>query len=425
MAGEQINVQEIVTELKGQFNDLQTMNDERAEAMKKQGVDIEEVKSLQAQAASDIGAKITAMEGIIARMATVAGSDAVDNATVNEFNLQMKSINSLNGRQHADFSAEEVKSYAESFNKFVTRGINALSADEVKQLNSAHDAQGGFLVIPDVDPNIRAKKFDAYGIYDAINKKPSSGRHEVIVDFDDYDESYFNKELFEDSSISYGENFAKVTFNAQVQKYGKKFSRVFLEDAFTNVQSDVLGKMEAGMYRTIAKMVTGGTGNAEPRGILTYANGALFGQIEHITSGTVGKLTWADVISTLPAKLGDAYHASAVYAMQRSAFFSLLGEVDTTGKLQLSNMVNFFSGNGIEMNILGRAVKFDAGMPQVATGAKSLIFGDLEEAYTLIETPTQNIVRDEANPDYIKLWERKRCDGRLVNGEALKILVIK
>ena len=111
--------------------------------------------------------------------------------------------------------------------------------------------------------------------------------------------------------------------------------------------------------------------------------------------------------------------------MQRASFFTLLGEADLQGRLQIENMVNLFSAQGLSFNILGYPVKFDCDMPSIASNALAVAFGDFEEGYILTTTPTVGIVRNETHPDYIQLWQRERHDGKVVNFEAIKLLKIK
>ena len=330
------------------------------------------------------------------------------------------------GKEFKELSGEEIKAYNKAVYKYITMGMNALDTEEVKTINTASDAQGGYLVVPEVNTTLINKKFDNYGLYEAVGKRNTAGNYETIVDFADYDESYFTKEMVEDATLSDGEDYARISFKNDIIKYGKKFSRTALEDTFTNVETDVLAKMRAGMTRTIGELLTKGKGGAYPRGILTYPNGTKFGQIEQIESNASGKLVFKDVISTVPAKLKDVYHANASYIMKRQTFFGLLAEVDQNGKLLISDMINLFSAQGLLMNILGYPVKFDAGMPDVASGALAVAFGDFANAYLLTTTPTLGIVRDDVtNPDFVKVWQRERHDGKVVEFEGIKLLKIK
>ena len=423
---DEINVKELVTEVKTAISDLQAVNDERAEQLNKTGNDIAELQAKQKELAEDLDRKVGALEKVTATLSQVREVKAEDKEYVENFNKSLQAMKQGQGRAFNAMSAEEIKAYNNALFKYVTMGEKSLDMEELKTINTANDAQGGYLVVPEVAPTLINKKFDNYGLLEICGKRPTAGNYEVIVDFADYDKSYFTKEMIEDASLGDGEEYARISFKNDIVKYGKKFSRTALEDTFTNVETDVLAKMRAGMTRTIGQLLTTGQGGALPRGILTYNAGTQFGQIERIESTQSGKVIFADVISKMPASLKDAYHAGAKYVMRRQTFFGLLAEADQSGKLQISDMVNLFSAQGLSFNILGYEVKFDAGMPLVASGALPIAFGDFANGYLLTTTPTQGIVRDDVtNPDFIKIWQRERHDGKVVDFEAIKLLQIK
>ena len=421
-----VNVQEIVTEVKDAISNLQTVNDERAKEIQKNGKDIEELAMEQKKLAEELDKKVANLEKVTAQLSSVQNVKEDEVAYADAFNKALEAHLRQNGKSFEKKSVEEVKAYNKALYKYVTQGFNSLDSEEVKTINTANDSQGGYLVVPEVNPNIINKKFDNYGLLQVCGKRNTAGNYEVIIDFADYDKSYFTKEMIEDATLSDDESYARISFKNDVQKYGKKFSRTALEDTFTNVEADVLAKMRAGMDRTIGQQLTTGNGGANCRGILTYDAGTTFGKIQQIESNVAGILVFKDVISTMPAELKDAYHANASYIMLRKTFFQLLAECDDEGKLQISDMVNLFSAQGLSMNILGYPVHFDAGMPQVAANALAVAFGDFQNGYLLTTTPTVGLIRDDVtNPDFVKIWQRERHDGKVVEHEAIKLLKIK
>lgn len=421
----ELNIEQLQNDIKNQMTEIQNVIDERGKSLEKAGTDIQELATKQKEMVEDFSNKISALEKVTAQMAVAKETSTIDEKYVEKFNKALGAMNRKLGREVKTVTAEEIKAYNENLYKYITRGEKALTEEERKSINTLNDTEGGYLVVPQVDPVLVNKRFDGHGLLDSCGRRTTSGIYEVIVDWADYDESYFSKEMPESATLGDGEDFARITFNNDVIKYGKKFSRVALEDSLINIEADVLGKMRAGMSRKVGKLVVQGGGGADPRGLLTYANGTTFGKIEQITSAETGKLVFKDVISTLPGKLKDDYHANAKFIMQRASFFELLGEADLQGRLQIENMVNMFSGQGLSFNILGYPVRFDCDMPAIASNALAVAFGDFEEAYILTTTPTVGIVRNETHPDYIQLWQRERHDGKVVNFEAVKLLKIK
>lgn len=420
-----VDVDKIVEEVKSGISNLQSAMDERANEIKKTGEDVEELKNKQKEMADELDKKISNLEKVTATLSALSKTEPENKDYNDRFNKTLEALKKSKGREFKALSGEEIKAYNDALRIYVTQGEKALTDEERKSINTANDAEGGYLVVPEVAPTLVNKRFDGYGLYEICGKRNTAGNYEQLVDFADYDDSYFTKETVADATVSDEENYARISFKNDVIKYGKKFSRVALEDAFVNIETDVLAKMRAGMTRTVGQLLTTGQGGAYPRGILTYADGTEFGKIEQIESNESGKIVFKDVISTIPAALKDGYHANASYIMRRQSFFSLLAEADTNGKLQISDMVNLFSAQGLSLNILGYPVHFDAGMPAIAANALPVAFGDFGEGYILTTTPTLGIVRDDTHPDYVKLWQRERHDGKVVNFEAIKLLKIK
>lgn len=420
-----VDVKQLQEDIKAKISDIQNLVDERSKAMETQGKDLEALKEEQKSLAEDLSNKISALEKITSQVASTQTISAEDTKYVDEFNKANKAMAMKLGRSVETKSIEDIKNYNTNLYKYITMGEKALSDEERKSINTMNDPQGGYLVVPEVAPTLVNKAFDRNGLLEVCNKRTTSGVFEEIVDWADYDDAYFTKEMPEDASLSDGEDFAKITFNNDVVKYGKKFSRIALEDSMLNVEADVLAKMRAGMNRKVGNLIVAGEGGANPRGLLTYKNGTTFGTIEQVESSESAKLKFADVISLLPAKLKDDYHSNAKFIMRRATFFELLAEADNSGKLQIADMINLFSAQGLSFNILGYPVVFDCNMPAVASGALAVAFGDFERAYTLTTTPTVGIVRNDTNPDYVQLWQRERHDGKVVNFEAVKLLKIK
>ena len=424
MTGQAVNIEELQKQIKDQLSEMQNVMDERVKALETKGADIDELKSTQKSMAEDLDNKISALEKVTAQMSQAKEVSAEDTAYVENFNKALSAMDRKLGRAKREVSVEDIKAYNKNLHKYITRGESALSDEERKSINTMNDTEGGYLVVPQLDPTILAKKFDGNGLLEVCGKKTTAGLYEEIIDWADYDDAYFKKEMPEDATLADGEDFAKIQFSNDVVKYGKKFSRIALEDSMVNIEADVVAKMRAGMNRKLGALVVSGQGGAQPRGLLTYPAGTQFGQIEQVTYGTAGTLKFADVISTLPAKLKDGYHANAKFIMRRASFFGLLAEADTQGKLQISDFVNLFSAQGLTLNILGYPVKFDCNMPAVASNALAVAFGDFDEAYLLTSTPTIGIVRNETHPDYVQLWLRERHDGKVRNFEAVKLLKI-
>jgi len=260
----------------------------------------------------------------------------------------------------------------------------------------------------------------------AKNVVIGSNEYKTIVDWEDYDESFYENELSE-TTPSDTNDFKEVTINATQQIFSKKFSRNALEDSIIDIENEVIAAMRAGMIRKDGTNVITGNGVDKPRGAITFADGTAYGQVEQIESNDSGVVGWVDVLQLLPAELKDMYHANASYVMPRAAFFGILADKSGADNFQIGSQVNFFDRSGVSLRLLGYPVVWEAGLPAVdgATNSLSVIFGDIARFYTYVRRLGVSLIRDETNPRYVWLHLRQRSGGNVINFEAAKILKTK
>jgi len=310
--------------------------------------------------------------------------------------------------------------------KMLFKGHQALTSEEQKSLNTVIDPSGGFFMTPQWGSKDKAKAFDANGILDVVNRvNVSKGTYSDIIDWEDYDEAYYQNELEENETTQDSTDFKLFELTVNAQKYGRKFTREFLEDDADGVTGKVMSRLEKGMARKKALSMISGTSVKAPRGILSYADGTTYGTVEQITSTVASEITWDDVFDTVRSPLKEDYKQNGAYIMNDSTFAKLLISKDGEDRYQVGNQINFFSGDRFSISVLGNKVVFDANMPDVAANALAVAYGDFNEAYVLAERLGNSIIRDETHPDYVRMWLRNRHNGGIFNFEAFKILKIK
>lgn len=412
-----------IADLNKLFEEAKSANAERVEEVKKYGEELGQTKEKVDKIAKGFEEKFSQIEAVITRQGSQAPA-VKDSDFDKEFKSYNKMLAAYNKPALAEDQAEELKS---AFDQFVRKGERSLSPEQYKTINASVDPQGGYFVVPQYNPTVLSKKFDGNGLMEVISTQTiGSGDYKEIIDWADYEDSYYSQELAAASSPSDNEDFKEVTWTPHEQIYSKKFSRTALEDAFINIESHVLGKMREGAMRQTAEYVTSGNGVNKPKGILSYADGTTYGTVERKTSNVTGALVWDDVLNTLPASLKDKYHENASFVMRRTAFFKLLTDKDGMGSYQIGNQINFFDKTGVSLSILGYPVKWEANMPAVGAGNLAVAFGDFREAYKLVDRVGFSILRDDqTNPKTITVHLRRRNDGKVRNFEAYKLLTIK
>jgi HK97 family phage major capsid protein len=356
---------------------------------------------------------------------TIANINSFDNASTISKNVkQFNKVLQSHGKPQIQI--EETSEIKAAFDKYITRGERMLNDSERKFINTIIDSDGGFLVVPEYNTVLEKKEFDAHGFMDACkNVVIGSNEYKTIVDWEDYDESFYENEL-DESTPTDSNDFKEVTINVTQQIYSKKFSRSALEDAIINIETEVMESMRAGMVRKDGNNLILGNGVDKPRGCLTFANGTTYGTVQQLAGVTdSGKVGWLEVLDVAPGGLKDAYHAAASYVMQRATFFKILSDKSGSDDFQIGSQVNFFDRAGVSLRLLGYPVVWEASMPAVASNSLSILFGDLPRFYTYVRRLGVSIIRNETNPRYIWLHLRQRSGGNVINFEAAKIVKTK
>jgi HK97 family phage major capsid protein len=304
-----------------------------------------------------------------------------------------------------------------------------LTHEEYKSLNSIVSTEGGYLVAPQYSEKLLKKAFDGRQLaLNVMNTTIGSNVWKEYIDTASYDNGVYVPGNDTTPSPINSEALKEIQIQVGEQYFGKKFHRSTLEDSFVNLEVEVMDSVMGGMLRLDADGVLNGLGtSASPlRGLLTYASGTSFGQIERVTSATNDAFGWDDVLEKLPAALSDDYHGNAKFCMRRATFFSLLTAKDSQNKYQIGNQISFLSTNvGVQLGIIGYPVLFDAGMPAVANGALAVAFGDFEEAYRKVNRVGFSIHRNDSDPQWVTLTGRSRVGGGVKKYDAVKLLVIQ
>jgi HK97 family phage major capsid protein len=407
---------------------IQNINASQKAYEEKTGQELGELKESHTKALKDFDEKLTKGE----KLQKDLQKSITNLATLENTAETLKDIKSYNkllvSFKKPELDQEGFKEVTKSFERYLRFGPKALQDNEQKSLNTVLDPQGGFFVLPQYAPDVENQAIELHGILGIVNRfNASSSPVRLPVDWFQWGDSAYKNELTVLPTPTTPSPFKEVSIPVTSQFYGLPFSRELLEDSFFDIQNHVIGRMREGMDDQTGTNLITGDGSDKPRGILTYPAGTDFGEIEQVTSTTSAVITWDDVMIELPSVIKPVYNNSqrSSYLMEKSTFYKLLGDKDGSARYQVSNQVNFFSGQGISLGILGSPVIWEPAMPAVASDALSVAFGDFKRAYTFVERVGTSVHRDESNAAILTLTLRRRNGGGVVNSEAIKILKIK
>lgn len=316
--------------------------------------------------------------------------------------------------------AAEGDEYKSAFNLYLRKGMDsALEALATKALSAGSNADGGFLVPNQMSDLIvqivnESSPMRALARVEAI----SSDSLDIIEDIADMDAAWGDESTVrsaETTSATLGRNTID-TFELFAQPQA---TQKLVDDASIDIERWVAEKVADKMARLEATSFINGNGTTQPKGILTYAAGTAFGQIQQVPSGTSAVVT-ADSLVQLYFALKDEYARRATFLMHRTTVQAvrLLKEATTNQYLWQPGL-----SAGTPNTLFGVPVALAADMPVPAAASLSIAVADFQRAYLIVDRIGIRTLRDPfTSKPFVKFYTTKRVGGEVVNTDAIKLL---
>jgi HK97 family phage major capsid protein len=348
---------------------------------------------------------------------------------VKGFNIALRADFQSKGRAiPAELDAKAYAEYKSGFIKLATGvRLEHLSADEQKAMQAGSDPDGGYL-LPHSTVGRMVTLLREQSIMRQIAdvQTISTDKIEGMLDLNEADAGWVS-ELGTRSDTSTPQ-VGKWEIQAFEMYAMPKASQKILDDAATDVEGWLAGKVADKFARVEGAAFWTGTGTGQPRGLASYTTAATadgsrsWGQFEHVVSGANGAFhtTQFDPVVSMIGAFKDHYLNSAQFVMRR--------EVRTAARLLKESTTNRYLWEpgmqvGSPERLMGYPVRVDQYMPALASGSLSLAFGDFKQAYQIVDRMGIRTLRDPytAKP-YVVFYSTKRTGGGAVNFEAVKFL---
>ncbi len=318
----------------------------------------------------------------------------------------------------------EVKEYNNALNSYIRKGHGeeALKSLEKKAMSVFNDADGGFLVTPEMGGIIQTQVFETTPMRQLANViNISTESVEFITDGDEAGYEWVAEVSARNTTDT--PQLGKITIQAHELSFKPKVSQKLLDDASVNVEAWLAGKIADAAARAENSAFVNGDGNGKPKGILSYGKttSTIYtnDSLQYVFSGTNGSIgTNADKIMDLIYALKGAYRNNAVMLTNRGVV-SQLRKMKLTDKYLWSESLIA----GQPATFAGYRVIEGEDVPAAGTDSYSIIFGDFNRGYQIVDRVGIRILRDpfSAKPN-VEFYTTKRVGGGIINFEALKLL---
>lgn len=309
--------------------------------------------------------------------------------------------------------------YSKAFRNYLRKGMDAgLEQLSTKALSVGSDPDGGYLVTPTMSQTIAKAVFETSPMRGLASVETISTDSLDLIDDHDQAAAGWTSET---GSISETNTplIAKrhiVTHELYAQP---KATQKLVDDAAIDIEAWLSGKISEIFAIKENTAFVSGNGVGQPRGILSYAAGTSWGQVEQVNSGSAGAVT-ADGLINVFYKLKDAYSKNATFMMNRTVVNAvrLLKEATTNQYLWQPGLAA-----GAPDTLLGVPVVMASDMPAASSGSLSVAVGDFKRAYQIVDRRGVTILRDPfTEKPFVKFYATKRVGGDVVNFEAIKLL---
>ncbi|THD74642.1 phage major capsid protein [Thalassobius vesicularis] len=321
-------------------------------------------------------------------------------------------------------SAEIEAPHQKAFDAYVRHGDDdALRGLELegKAMSTAVNSDGGYLVDPRTSETIRSvlkSSASIRQIANVVNVEATS--YDVLVDHTDVGHGWANETSVAETGTP---SIDRITIPLHELSALPKASQRLLDDSAFDVEGWLAGRIADKFARAEASAFVGGDGVDKPKGFLTHTavdnDVWAWGNLGYVPTGTDGDFGSADAIVDLVYALGATYRANGTFVMNSKTAGAVRKLKDADGRFLWSDGL----AAGEPARLMGYPVLIAEDMPDIASGADAIAFGDFAAGYTVAERPDLRILRDpfSAKP-HVLFYATKRVGGDVSDFAAIKLL---
>ena len=296
---------------------------------------------------------------------------------------------------------------------------------ETKALSTAVQADGGFLVDPQTAASIAGVLRSTSSIRSVASVATvEAGVYDVLVDHVDLDAAWTTEtgNITETATPQ----IDRISITLHELSASPKASQRLLDDTAFDVEGWLAERIADKFTRAENDAFINGDGVDKPRGFLNHADVAnaswTWGSVGYVATGEDGdfaSIDPADAIVDLIYSLGAQYRANATFVMNSKTAGAVRKMKDSDGRFLWAESL----AAGQPARLMGYPVIVAEEMPDIASGANAIAFGDFGLAYTIAERPDLRVMRDpfSAKP-HVLFYASKRVGGDVTDFAAIKLL---
>jgi len=293
---------------------------------------------------------------------------------------------------------------------------------EGKAMSTAVAGDGGYLVDPQTAERIQSVLSSTASIRAIANVvRVESTSFDVLIDHTDVGHGWATEAgpVAETGTPA----IDRITIPLHELSALPKASQRLLDDSAFDIEAWLAGRIADKFARAEADAFVNGDGTDKPTGFLTHPSVDndvwAWGNLGYVPTGVDGAFNGGEAIIDLVYALGAQYRANASFVMNSRTAGAVRKLKDADGRFLWSDGL----AAAEPARLLGYPVLIAEDMPDIATDAMGIAFGDFGAGYTVAERPDLRVLRDpfSAKP-HVLFYATKRVGGDVSDFAAIKLL---
>ncbi len=292
---------------------------------------------------------------------------------------------------------------------------------EGKALSTAVNSDGGYLVDPQTSETVKAvlnTTASIRSIASVVNVEATS--YDVLVDRGELETGWATETAgFSETGT---QQIDRISIPLHELSALPKASQRLLDDAAFDIENWLAGRIADKFSRAEAAAFVSGDGVDKPKGFLDHTSVDndvwTWGNLGYVPTGVDADVT-PDSIIDLVYALGAEYRANGTFVMNSKTAGQLRKLKDNDGRFLWTDGL----ATAEPARLLGYPVLIAEDMPDAASDATPIAFGDFASGYTVAERPDLRVLRDpfSAKP-HVLFYATKRVGGDVSDFAAIKLL---
>lgn len=300
-------------------------------------------------------------------------------------------------------------------------GLRGLALEE-KALSTVVNSDGGYLVDPvtsEAIASVLSSTASIRAISNVVQVEATS--YDVLIDRSEAGAGWATEVA--DTTETTTPAIERIAIPLNELSALPKASQRLLDDSAFDVEGWLAGRIADKFARSEAAAFVNGDGVDKPTGFLSHTVVAesawSWGNLGYVATGADGAFNGPDELIDLVYALGAEYRANGTFVMNSRTAGTVRKLKDADGRFLWSDGL----AAGEPARLLGYPVLIAEDMPDIASGADAIAFGDFAAGYTIAERPDLRILRDpfSAKP-HVLFYATKRVGGDVSDFAAIKLL---